>query len=122
MIEMQKSGQQEVVSEPRELETVLSEQKKTKLNKEKEHEKVVTMETVIHDVDEILVGLSDAIEEKRQESTEKMRKKNQIKSEKAHRNHVFMSILTGGSIVAILGVLYCLIINLKEENQHNFLA
>ena len=82
----------------------------------------MTMETVIHDVDEILVGLSDAIEEKRHESEEKMKRKNRINSEKAHRNHLFMTILTGGSIVAVLGVLYCLIINLKEENQHNFLA
>ena len=80
------------------------------------------METVIHDVDEILVGLSEAIEEKKHESTEKMKKKAKLNSEKAHRNHVFMTILTGGSIVAILGVLYCLIINLKEENQNNFLS
>ena len=54
---------------------MISEEEKRKLSRDEENKKIVTMDTVIHDVDEILLGLSEAIEEKRQESQEKMKKK-----------------------------------------------
>ena len=55
---------------------MISEEEKVRLSSEDEMKKIVTMDTVIHDVDDILLGLSEAIEAKRVESTEKMIKKN----------------------------------------------
>ena len=56
------------------------------------------------------------------ESAHKAKEKNRKKIEKAHKNHVFMTFFTGGSIIAIVGVLYCLLLSIREENQANFLA
>ena len=126
MINMQKNGQQIVVDstdsvqERREDVPGIIENPKVRHLEEREandlEPRTVVLKDVVHDVDEILVGLGQAIDQKRSVSMNKMKAIQEQKAIQAYRSHLLFMLVTGGTVIAIFGIVYCLFLNLREDH------
>ena len=124
MIEMQENGQQHIVSDEvyaeLELENGNSIDKEIK-KVEEETTELLNMENVINKVDNILLGLGQAIDQKREESLKKLKAKQDLKARQNYKNNYIFYILTVGSFLSVLGIIYCLSLGLNQDQYQNMI-
>ena len=80
---------------------------------EEETVELLHMENVIHKVDDILAGLGQAIDQKREESLKKLKAKQDMKARQSLKNNFAFYFLTVGSFMSVLGIIYCLSLGLN---------
>ena len=79
------------------------------------------MENVINKVDNILLGLGQAIDQKREESLKKLKAKQDLKARQNYKNNYIFYVLTLGSFLSVLGIIYCLSIGLNQNKYENMI-
>ena len=82
---------------------------------EEETMELLNMENVINKVDNILAGLGQAIDQKREQSLKKLKEKQDLKAKQSYKNNFTFYILIAGSFLSVLGIIYCLSLGLNQD-------